>query len=82
MLDTIVCPNCGSSMNQGDPCPECEHVDDEACDCPACDYLTPVPKELALNLSRCVHNLCESVPHDIGLTLADIARAHFAAGGE
>lgn len=33
MSDIIECPNCGASMNCGDPCPECDH-DDGDCNCP------------------------------------------------
>ena len=31
------CPNCQSTMNEGDPCPECDHTDgDPLCDCQHC----------------------------------------------
>lgn len=33
--------------------------------------------ELAVALSKCVHDLCDDVPHDIGLKLAAIVRKHF-----
>lgn len=32
--------------------------------------------ELAVDLSRCVHKLCKSVPHNIGLTLIEVVREH------
>lgn len=35
-----------------------------------------VNDDLAVNLSRCVHDSCESVPHDIGLALARIVKQH------
>jgi hypothetical protein len=33
----LTCPNCGATMNEGDPCPECDHTDRGECDCPYCD---------------------------------------------
>jgi len=34
--------------------------------------------ELAIKLSRYIHNVCENVPHDIGLTLVNIIEKHEA----
>lgn len=34
----------------------------------------PWAVELALEMSRHVHNRCENVPHDIGLTLLEIVQ--------
>lgn len=33
--------------------------------------------ELAIKLSKIVHDKCKGVPHDIGITLADEVKRHF-----
>lgn len=38
MTEQIKCPNCDSTMNEGDPCPECTHYDgDSDCECQYCE---------------------------------------------
>ena len=39
-------------------------------------YKRKHPESLAMKLSKYVHDHCTGVPHDIGLKLYDIVRAH------
>lgn len=37
------------------------------------DEISPLHTDLAIELSKIVHDKCENVPHDIGIELAQIA---------
>ena len=49
--------------------------DDEENKMEECD-LAQMDVELALKLSKCAHELCSGVPHDIGIKLEEIVRMH------
>lgn len=49
----------------------------ESSGCSAAMVPDLVSADLAVDMSRLVHNECESVPHDIGIKLANIVRQHF-----
>lgn len=36
-----------------------------------------IDSELALKISRYIHDKCKDVPHDIGLCIADIIEQHY-----
>lgn len=39
-------------------------------------YTTPFDVDLAIKFSKVVHEQCDNVPHDIGVTLAQIVTEH------
>lgn len=79
MLVVNPCPHCGN--DHAGQCPRIKSVEyADTGQIRKIEYHNQLRNpDLAIELSRCVHDLCKDVPHDIGLKLAAIVRKHVAS---